>query len=73
MSDRPMAHPSKADTKQLARERRRVRLATELRSNLLKRKQRARARAPVQAAGSEHGNDRPEAREAATDSTGEVA
>jgi hypothetical protein len=66
MSNRPMAHPPSTDTKQLAREQRRARLATELRSNLLKRKEQARGRALPEATGSEHENDQPDAREAAT-------
>jgi len=60
-----MAHPQKADTKQLARERRHARLAAELRSNLRKRKEQARGREPLKASGPGEGNDQPDAREAA--------
>jgi len=86
MSNRPMAHPPKSDTKQLAREQRRVRLATELRSNLSKRKEQARGRARPAAPSLEHlgadtgkdtEKDRPDARQAANADTrgptGEVA
>ena len=82
MSNQPMAHSPKSDTKQLARERRRVRLATELRSNLLKRKEQARGRARPEAPsleyeGADDENDQPDAREAANADkwgpTGEVA
>jgi hypothetical protein len=66
MSDRPMAHPQKTDTKQLVREQRRARLAAELRSNLRKRKDQARGRALPEAPGSVEENDQPDAREAAT-------
>jgi hypothetical protein len=76
MSDRPMAHPQKTDTKQLARERRHARLAAELRSNLRKRKEQVRGRGPLEAPGPGYENDQPDAREAATrprGPTGEVA
>ena len=73
MSDRPMAHPSKGDTKRRAREQRRARLAAELRSNLRKRKEQARSRVLQGASGSKYENDQPDAREAATRPTGEVA
>jgi len=65
MSDRPMAHPQKGDTKQLARQRRRARLATELRSNLLKRKEQARGRTLQGAPGPENGNEQADAQEVA--------
>jgi len=82
-----MAHPQKADSKQRAREQRRVRLASELRSNLLKRKEQARGRTlqgtprldngPDNGPDPDNENDRPDAREAANADqrgpTGEVA
>jgi hypothetical protein len=64
MSNRPIAHPQKADTKQLAREQRHARLAAELRSNLLKRKEQARGRARG-APESDKESEQPDAREAA--------
>jgi ribosome assembly protein YihI (activator of Der GTPase) len=73
MSDRPLQHPPQTDTKQRAREQRRVRLEAELRSNLRKRKEQARGRVPPGASGSDNGNDQPDALEAATSPTGEVA
>jgi hypothetical protein len=64
-----MARPPGTDTKQHARERRRARLAAELRSNLLKRKAQARGRAlpgaPLAGDNPDNGNDQPDAREAA--------
>jgi hypothetical protein len=66
MSNRPIAPPQKTDTKTLAREQRRARLTTELRSNLLKRKQQARARAVLEAPASEREKDQSDARAAAT-------
>jgi hypothetical protein len=71
MSDRPMVHPAQTDTKQLAREQRRARLAAELRSNLRKRKEQARGRSLPGSDSNE--TDQPDAREAATSPTGEVA
>jgi hypothetical protein len=72
-----MAHPPRTDAKQHARERRRARLAAELRLNLLKRRAQARGRslpgAPAEHETLDNGNDQPDAREAATSSTGEVA
>jgi hypothetical protein len=81
MSDQAMPHSPKADTKQLAREQRRARLAAELRSNLRKRKEQGRGRtlqeAPGVHIGPDNGNEQPEAREAVTADrrgpTGEVA
>ncbi len=77
MSNRPMAHPPKADTKQRARSQRHARLAAELRSNLRKRKAQARGRTLPETSESGYGDDQPDAREAAsTDKrgpTGEVA
>ena len=69
MSDRAMARPPGTDAKEHARERRRARLAAELRSNLLKRKAQARGRArpgaPLADENPDSGNDQPDAREAA--------
>jgi hypothetical protein len=61
-----MAYPQKADTRQLAREQRRTRLAAELRSNLRKRKDQARSRTLQPAPGSESRDDQPDAWEAAS-------
>ena len=69
MSDRAMARPPGTDAKQHARERRRARLAAELRSNLLKRKAQARGRAlpgaPLAGESPDNGNDQLDGREAA--------
>jgi hypothetical protein len=77
MSDRAMAQPQKADTKQLAREQRRARLAAELRSNLRKRKEQARVREPLAAPAPGHATGQPDAKETANahdvGPTGEVA
>ncbi|MBO0763123.1 MAG: hypothetical protein J2P50_00820 [Hyphomicrobiaceae bacterium] len=75
-----MPPPTKADNKRRARAQRRARLAAELRSNLKKRKEQARGRelnnapdaAETKPARGEQ-EDQPNAREAATRSTGEVA
>jgi hypothetical protein len=77
MHNTPMTHPSKAHSKSLAQARRRTRLAAELRSNLLKRKAQARGRvlqsAPGREPAKDEQNDLPDAREAATRPSGEVA
>jgi hypothetical protein len=70
MSDRAMPHSPKADTKQLAREQRRARLAAELRSNLHKRKEQERGRIVQETPGADNGpddgNEQPGARKVAT-------
>ena len=81
MHNSPMPHPTRVQTKSLAQEQRRARLASELRANLRKRKAQARGRAlddaPDPAQGRDRRQDEPDALEAArTDkrvTTGEVA
>jgi hypothetical protein len=75
-----MPHPTRPQTKSLAQEQRRARLAAELRANLRKRKAHARSRAPDASEatqGRDRRQDEPDAQEAArTDTrgpTGEVA
>jgi hypothetical protein len=77
MHNNPMAHPTKAHSKLMAQQQRRARLEAELRSNLRKRKDQARGRAERDPSGLPQAEGEPEqqpdAREAATRPTGEVA
>ena len=63
MHNSPMPHPTRPQTKSLAQEQRRARLACELRANLRKRKAQARSRAPGDAP--DPRQDEPNALEAA--------
>jgi hypothetical protein len=70
-----MAQTSKGDNKQLVKQRRRARLAAELRANLRRRKEQARNKAlpDVPALAGDAPEGRPDAREAATRTMSEIA
>jgi hypothetical protein len=70
----PMSHSAKSDRKLQAQERRRARLAAELRASLLKRKAQARGRAQQRDAAAGAGEEgRPEPGQAQAGQPGEVA
>jgi hypothetical protein len=72
MSLGPMAQPTKSDQKVQAQERRRARLAAELRSNLQKRKEQARGRAQRDGAAGAGEESTPETGEHRADRRGSL-